>query len=284
MFRQTTRGVTRAPNILPEVSNDSWLHSVARTSGELHYLGRLPRPSATSRWRGYYSCDWPRPHCRPASSTRRVGGYLIASDRPARYGTGVDHRLKGHIVVRRHTVGTGIAIAILGLSLGIASPAPALRNGYYAYDPNQGTINQVNFQRCSLTSAVLAAANWSDTYNLEPLDMYTAIYTCDTTDNYAREVNIFDGLYGDVGWAARWRCVIYLGEGACAAGEILVRTDQVNSSTATNYNNAVLCHEHGHSVGLAHVSSSISSCMVNPATGTKRFYTDAEKSELNAIY
>lgn len=173
--------------------------------------------------------------------------------------------------------------AILGLFVGSLS-AHAISNGWWAYNPIAGSLNSITFQRCGLNTDTLQAAQWSDANNLEPLDMSTAIFSCNTGNDYEREVNIFDGDYGDTSWAARWFC--HYGESIggnsiCHEGVIQVHTDHVNSSSSDSYDKAVLCHEHGHSVGLAHNSIS---CMRNPATSASLYYAQAEKNELNNIY
>lgn len=168
-------------------------------------------------------------------------------------------------------------------ALALALPASAILNGYWAYDTFEGSLNTISFQRCSLTSDTLTAAQWSDTNNLEALDMSTAIYTCGA-DPLEREINIFDADYGDVSWAGLWTCnlpVSHMGVIACEAATIQISTRSVNASSPLDYDRAVLCHEHGHAVGLAHNAVS---CMKSQPTSSNITYSIPEKADLNNIY
>lgn len=99
-----------------------------------------------------------------------------------------------------------------------------------------------------------------------------------------RSVNIFDNDYGDVSWAGRWYCNYaqpYGGVTACEEGVIQISLRSVNAGSPDSYDKAVLCHEHGHAIGLAHNSIS---CMKSQPTSSNLYYVTSEKTEMNNIY
>lgn len=177
-------------------------------------------------------------------------------------------------------IGLVVAVAVASFAV----PALAVTNGWRAYDPNEGSLSTVTMEKCWLTSAVSSAQTWSKSNNVSPLDVNPLVYGCQYPVYYKYEIVVYDYDYGDTGWAGRWTCVnkqYVSGIDNCKAAKIQIHTDHINGSN-TNYDKAVLCHEHGHALGLAHNGGS--TCMTNPATSSNKYYKSSEKSELNGIY
>ena len=135
----------------------------------------------------------------------------------------------------------------------------------------QGFNSIMRFDLCSLTSQKHSA--WHEQndpqvdghWQLDETFLETRhFHLCDTT----QEVEVRDYNHADdsrLGW---WHCHEWANPNVCAWGHV-----HINLRYSYNDNTAltIMCHEVGHSVGLAHPSSDDpDTCMVTPVNNTKR--------------
>lgn len=171
-----------------------------------------------------------------------------------------------------------LVIIAVALILGLLLPTPFARG---SNDKNivAGQNSDVTVGLVSLTSAVSSAVGWNDSNNYEPTDMTMSLYSGD-----GREVDVYDANYGDTSWVGHYFCEGISGTGTvCLYGTVQVNLYHV-PSTNTDYNRAVVCHELGHAVGLAHELGSWSSCMISAPTSTTRWLSSHDIGIINSHY
>jgi hypothetical protein len=186
----------------------------------------------------------------------------------------------------RTLISVGLVAGFLGgYSLGpFAESAQATNiNAWRAGDNSTITI-----RGCSLEPHVLSGYDWSITNNLNPTDISTLKYSCGST---TREINVYDGDYGDTTWAAQWYCNFNGGGfpvNVCSWSTIQVNTraGRVPPSSPVDYPKAIMCHEFGHAVGLSHYSDpdGTTSCIRSPAQSAYRHYLSHDKSHIDGYY
>lgn len=147
-----------------------------------------------------------------------------------------------------------------------------------------GQNSTITVEGCNLESHISNAYTWTLVNNIIPTDISVSAYACSSN---GREIEVYDGNYGDTGWAGRWFCSSWdIDFIACTVGTIQINTRNpgyVHSGTSVDYHRAVLCHEFGHAVGLAHTTST-SSCMRNPAVSAAKYYNSHDKIHINSLY
>lgn len=168
-----------------------------------------------------------------------------------------------------------LSVAILAT---IASPTYAdnWSKFYLGYD------RIAEFNKCNLTTIASDAFGWNDTKNVEPNSyISTSIYT---TCTYEWEVTVYDNKYGDTSWLGRWYCESWSGA-TCHYGNVQFNLDKQPSSgwTVDNWRH-LMCQEIGHSITLAHSTTSIeksNSCMGGPGT---LYLTSHDHKQLDNVW
>lgn len=169
----------------------------------------------------------------------------------------------------RRLLAVAAASALLLASPMAAAPGWTSHDAWY--DPDNATqyVSSV-----SLTTNG-ASAVWNGRFELDRSDVNTAVGTGD--------INVYDGYYGDTGWAGQAECINVTVLADCDVFEVRFNQTYMDSYTAQQWMK-VGCHEFGHTGGLDHrtttTDSDLNSCM---RQGTANLSLDFDQHDLDVI-
>lgn len=146
-------------------------------------------------------------------------------------------------------------LAVTAAALGALVFAPAvLATNDLGHKAGSGSV--VSFNLAVLTATIHDAWHFNNTNSIDPTDISPTHYH----DTSGKLVRVSDAPYGDTGWYGRWYCNLWDSNRIyCYDGRV-----QINNTYGPYTNTeaeSLVCEEVGHSVGLAHRSSTASSCM-----------------------
>jgi hypothetical protein len=160
-------------------------------------------------------------------------------------------------------------------------PSSASANNYFGWHANND-YNDVGFAKCDLNAGSSNAFDANDSHDVEPTDVTTTIYvSCSggsTDDHIDVRVNDSDyGANGKNGWA---ECHYLNTADVCddAHAHLNLHYGPYNSDEWMH----LVCHEVGHTVGLAHAGSGLS-CM-RSGVWTNLHLVQHDKDIVNSLY